>query len=687
MSTNLIRSSSNCFDELAGISFPDPYRRLEERSPSVLEWQTSQASAATAHVRSWPHFTSLRDEVVRFSTEQYWRSMIPRFVAGRWFRTRSPTVGSKAQVIVSDEPMGHGRVLFDTAEFDRRRPPSVTWLSPSPDGSVLALGVCDDGGETSRIVLLCVETGTLLPNAPEQVLMDNSVAWLPDSSGFMFCALDGAATDFSQVGYLHRREQKPTTTTMSIPWTRDRDWRWIVVSPGGRYAIAFEGIMSGLPVAIADLTADPLHWRPFVTSIEGRFAGHIVGDCYIAATDVGAPRGRVVSVRLDATAPNDPDSWQELVPESLDTIRTVTAVGKAIYISGFSNTYASVRAINYATGEDLGAVPLPGRGALGAEWWGPWQSTLPKGHPDEFIFTFSTLTCSPGLYRHRPGSLSVETLYQPEVEIPDAIIEDHWATSLDGTKIPYHLVRRADVCGASPQPTLIHAYGGFNGPLVPQFPGAAAAFVVAGGVFIHAHIRGGGEFGADWWTQGRLRNKQNGYNDLYAVAEHLITEGRATANTLAVVGESNGGLMAGVALTQRPDLWAVAIPLLPILDLIGACREPYGRMVVAMEFADIDDPEDVRRLATFSPYHLVDENLAYPAVYIQAGDTDPRCPAWHARKFAARLQAAVAGESPVYLHVWPNAGHGGVIDRALAVEQSAEWLAFVLMHLGVDTWR
>jgi prolyl oligopeptidase len=210
-----------------------------------------------------------------------------------------------------------------------------------------------------------------------------------------------------------------------------------------------------------------------------------------------------------------------------------------------------------------------------------------------------------------------------------------------------------------------------------------AAFVAAGGLFVHCHLRGGGEYGLDWWAGGRLKNKQNCYHDLYAIAEDLVSRGETRTDLLAVTGASNGGLMAGVVAVQRPDLWRVVVPRVPLMDLIGACRDPYGRNAISIDFADPDDPDDVRRLAGFSPYHLIEDGKRYPAVYVDAGDTDPRCPPWHARKFAARLQAAQAGDAPILVHIWSNVGHGAATAKHIEIEEQTEWLAFVMQQLGM----
>jgi prolyl oligopeptidase len=320
--------------------------------------------------------------------------------------------------------------------------------------------------------------------------------------------------------------------------------------------------------------------------------------------------------------------------------------------------------------------PYLGAAAAGA-------TRIPSGHPEEYYFVFSSFTQSWGVFRHRLLEDTVETVRAPEVNIPDAVVEDRWAVSADGVRVPYHTVRLAGV-DTRPLPALIYAYGAFNVPLLPEYPGGLAAFIAAGGLYVHGHIRGGAELGLDWWRSGRMKNKQNCFRDLYAIAEDLIKQGLSTPAQLAMTGRSNGGLMAGVAATQRPDLWRAIVAQVPVMDLIGILRDSYGSYAVAKEYADPTDPDEVTRLAGFSPYHMVKAGTAYPAVFIDAGATDPRCPAWHARKFAARLQAAtVARSAPILLRVRENAGHGPATAKAVQLEGTAEWLAFVMRELGM----
>ncbi len=672
-------------DDLAGISFPDPFRWLEDdHDPAVRAWQQAQSKLARSHVRAWPPFDRLRDLVARYHSPK--QLPLPRFAAGHWFRMGIPADGSHSCAMVADEPYGAGRVLFDPADEDADRPPFLSWISPSPDGRTLALGVCADGSENNTIRLIDVQTATRLPDAPAYVLPDawsGGAHWLADSSGFFFTALGGGtSTELLQEVYLHRRRPTPATEPVEVPWTISREYRMVTVSGDGRWAVAHERNVTTIPVAVAELTRAPLRWRPFVRTVTGHVAGQVVGDRLVAVTDVGASRGRLVAIPIDAESPDDPLTWDELLPESDVVLRSVHPVEGVLYLTEFVDTYSRVRVLA-PDGNVIGTVPLPGNGVVNDNLF-PFLNLAQQNHAPKYVFGFSSLTASHAILAHAPGDDHVETLRDAETRLTDVVVEDLWATSPDGTRVPYHVVRRSDIDGSEPAPTLVYAYGGFSVPLLPQFPGAMAAFVVAGGVFVHAHLRGGGEFGVDWWRAGSHENKQNTYDDLYAIAEQLISDGRARAGGIAIVGNSNGGLTAGVAVTQRPDLWGAAVPRFPRLDLIGALRTPYGRHSTFIDRAtDPIDPGQARRLAGISPYHLVRDAVRYPAVYVDAGDTDPRCLPQDARKFAARLQHATAGDAPIVVCVRDNVGHGWATDHETAIEQNTEWLAFVLRHLGV----
>jgi prolyl oligopeptidase len=664
---------------LAGLSFPDPFRPLENGlDPAVAAWQKAQAELVDAYVAGLPGVEDLRAQVARCLVDRV--GSVPRFAGGRWFRNDD-------HVVVAREPMSPGTVVFDPGDHldEHDRAPVISWLSPSLDGRLLALGLCYDGSESNTIRVVDVESCELLADRPPQLLMDNwlgGAQWLPDSSGFFYVALDGPREAFELRVFRHEIGKPVRPGPEAVPLTAGPgdEYVGVFVSRGGRWVVVSQNNRRTRPVAVLDLADTSGRWRPFITESASTVAGHAVGDELVAVTDHDAPRGRLVAIPMTSAASSDPASWRVLVPESDAVLLSVTPVGDLLYVSDLVDTYSRVRIVDL-DGAEVGRVPLPGRGAV-AEAPFSLMRLPPRGHPDEYVFAFSSLTESWGIYRHRPGEDTVETLEEPAVRI-DAVVEDLWATSADGTRVPYHRVRRRDLSATAPQPTLVYGYGGYRAALMPRFPRSMAAVVEAGGVFVHAHLRGGGELGLDWWEGGRMGNKQNSYDDLYAVAEDLIASGRTAPDRLAVTGASNGGLMAGVAVTQRPELWCAVVPRVPLLDLLGACREPYGRAAVGEELGDPEDPDDVARLAGFSPYQLVANGAAYPAVYVDAGATDPRCSPWHGRKFAARLQEASSSGRPIFLRVWENVGHGWATARDAEIDQETAWLAFVIDQLGM----
>jgi prolyl oligopeptidase len=672
----------NDIEMAAGVAFPDPYRWLEQEDEVVHQWQQEQNRISDAFVKAWPHYSVLEESVHHYFVDSV--SALPRFVAGNWFRVHQPSK-SPPHIVVSSAPYGDERAIVLFADGKATCAPLVNWISPSPDGRIVAAGVCSDGSERNQILLVDVQSGTQLPNAPLQVLMDawtGGVCWLPDSSGFYFLALEGDPHNFSQTVFLHDLGSgEQSRANIPLPDPRSSDYTLVTLSRDGRYLTAHHGLQAPRPVAIKDLHEPESTWHPFITIASGTITGFIHRRRFIAVTDVNAPRGRLVAIPLDAENPSDSEQWIELLAESELVLRSVKAIGENFYVTGFVDTYSRVLILDQS-GAVVGEPRLPGRGAIGEPIFSLMNS-IPTGHPEEFYFVFSTLTESWGVYRHRYDNNAVETVRAPQVRIENAVVEDHWAVSADGVRVPYHTVRLASVDNALPSPALIYAYGAFNLALLPEYPAATAAFIAAGGIYVHGHIRGGGEFGLDWWRSGRMKQKQNCYRDLYAIAEDLISKGLTTSGQLAMTGRSNGGLMAGVAATQRPDLWRVLVARVPVTDLIGILRDPYGRFVLGGEYGDPNDADEIRRIAGFSPYHLVKGGIEYPAMFIEAGAMDPRCPPWHARKLAARLQAANHSAFPILLRIHDNAGHGLATPKAIQLSGYTQWLAFLMQELGM----
>src|SRR5581483_1317644 len=290
-------------------------------------------------------------------------------------------------------------------------------------------------------------------------------------------------------------------------------------------------------------------------------------------------------------------------------------------------------------------------------------------------------TQSPALYRASVRTLTCEALTTPAVKF-DAQIHDFDAKSADGARVPYNVIARPDADLSKPRPTIIYGYGGFNVALLPGWPGTQfAAWIQAGGVLVYAHLRGGGELGPQMWHQGKLKLKQNSFNDVYAVAEDLVARGITTSSQLGVHGGSNGGVMAAAVAVQRPDLFRATHPNVPITDVLARVRDPIT-MQATLDYGDPQDAEMSQVIARWSPYQNVKDGIAYPAMLLDSGRNDPRCPPWHVRKMAARLAPANAGPNPILMRVREGAGHGSVgIDAQRAA--GADFLTFFADQLGL----
>lgn len=659
---------------LAGSAFPDPFKWLEGRDADTSSWEAAQNAFTSAALDALPDGAASAALASRFDVS---RPNLPRFASGLWFWMGIHPESERPLVMVGPKLLGEAKVLYETDAL-RTEVPYISWISPSPDARILALGLCEDGSENNRIVLVDVATGNVRPDPPAIKLMDNwtgGAQWLPDSRSFFFSGVEGPQIGMQQDVYLHDLACGETTK-VAIPWIEGRHYRAVFTSPGCQWAVAVQGVTNPIPVAVLNLCEKAVGWRPFIREAVGAIAGQIVGDDYVAVTTVGADRGRVVSIPLRSDG--DASYWRELVPESARILRTLIVCGDRMLVTGFNDTYSRISMFGL-DGSVLGEVPLPAKGAVGEGF--PLQNLAQPTAPDSVLFLFSTLTESWSLLEYRLQGERLNMLIPPAITLADAEVIDCWATSRDGTKIPYHVVRRTGF-HEGPRPALVFAYGGYNYPLVPEFPGAMAAVVEAGGLFIHAHLRGGSEFGLNWWLNGRARNKQNCYDDLYAVVDELIRKGWATSGRIALTGSSNGGLMAGVAATQRPDLWAVVVPKVPDLDLVADATDGY--LKPDNEYGDPEDADDLERIGRTSPYHALREGVDYPAMLVIAGETDPRCPPWHGSKFIARLQQVNPSGRPALLRIHQNEGHGGATSGKARSTANGEWISFVFDRIGLS---
>lgn len=653
---------------------------LEDETTESLAWQAEQDTAAQDYLRALPAYEHFRRQLSEGIVGAQAYPM--KRAGGRWFQEfRLAARSDQPAIVVRDVPTAEPRVLVDPDQLssDRGAPVSLFWYAPSPNGEVLAFALMVAGDEKSEVLLLDVASGGLLADeVPYAPIFE--VSWLADSSGF-YCGdqkeVDGELQttvwryQLGQASPDHH-EDAPTGLLFPAP----------VVSADGRYV----GIRTGnTSPRMEYLRTGDGPWLPFLRDVAGASLGEFHGNDYFAIVDGGHPRGRLVRIPIATAA--DPGTWTELVPESDEVLRWVKVVGAHIVLGYLHNAACGLRVLDL-DGSVITEVKVPGIGAIDVYAAGATQLLFPMffAGEGELSFIFSTPTSSFALYRYVVATDELEEISPADRVEEGLVVRQIIATSADGTQVPATVVHPADLDLSVSHPTLLHGYGGYSVGMLPAYRGTYTEFVKAGGVFVLAHLRGGSELGADWWLAGRRDRKQNTFNDLYAVAERLIEDGLTTPAQLAVEGGSNGGTMAGAAVVQRPDLWAVVVSHVPQLDLLMFHRDPVGYAIASVEYGDPQVPEEAEWLRTLSPRHGITAWTAYPAVLVSAGATDPRCPPWHSRVFAAELREATTSEAPILLRVHTDQGHGPS-DRSRAIEQNAEWLAFVADRTGLRVTR
>ena len=657
--------------------YEDPFRWLEEGTDnSVITWQSAQDQLARAHLTGLSRYEEfLRRLQSKGASED---AIVPLFAGDRYIRRFVPENQDLEVVELSDTPIGPGRRVVDLNALRVDEPLQMAGYALSNSGSMAIVAYTAGGREKPVVQLVEVETGKVLSQGlPSERL--GTFTWLPDDSGFFYMSMDPA--DIRACRTLFRvMVDRPTRATLE-PVEPSHFYVRPMVAADRRHVLLFVDHLAPRPEFILD-TRESGCWQPFLKDMEGIFRGDIVGDRFFAITDDGASGGRLVAIPL--ATPTQRQTWQEVIPPSTAVLANLLAVGGLAVVLEFVDSYSRLR-VFHQSGRLEGEIELPGRGLVNRT--GSFFSffnvtnTLMRGRGDQIDFLFATPTSSPSYCTANARTRELTQVTAPEWTL-DARVLDCNALSKDGANVAYHVLAHRDVDLSRPQPTVIIGYGGYNVAVLPGWFGNRwAAWIEAGGVLVLGHLRGGGEFGSDWWKQGRLEYKQNTFNDLYAVAEDLIARGITTQQQLGVTGGSNGGVMAAVAAVQRPDLFRASSPEAPITDLLGRVRDPFT-MAATLDYGDPSDPAMARILERWSPYQNVEDGVAYPAMLIDCGANDPRCPPWHGRKLAARMQQANRGALPILLRVRADAGHG-TVSKEEQTRQSAEVLAFFAEYLGL----
>jgi prolyl oligopeptidase len=522
-----------------------------------------------------------------------------------------------------------------------------------------------------------VSTGELLPDAIPNT-RSASVAWDRDTSGFYYTRFPapGEVPDdelfFHRSVFHHTLGDDPADDPLIYEDPDMHAWPGVSLSTNGRFLIiyVFRGYTQN-DLYVRDLDADG-GFVPIAEGLDARFSGFAIDDDFYLMTTLDAPNWKICRVDLEHPGSED---WVELVPESEHAMVWHTTAGDYLAVHYLVDARSVVK-IFTRDGEYLRDVPLPHVASL-YDWTSDYRSP-------ELLLGFSSYLTPPTVYRYdipTAGLSTFETVDAP-IDTKPYVEEQVWCESKDGTRIPMFLVHKRGITLDGSNPTLLTGYGGFNSPVTPGFARNRFLWMEHGGVYAEACLRGGGEYGDAWHRAGMLENKQNSFDDFIAAAEWLIDKGYTSPDRLAVWGGSNGGLLIGAFITQRPDLARAAICEVPLLDMIRF-HLFYGATLWTPEYGNPDDPEQFEWLFAYSPYHHVESGVRYPAVLITTAESDTRVHPSHAMKMTARLQSATSGKGPILLRFERAAGHGAGTPMSMTLDQYTDYYSFLFGQLGI----
>ena len=667
-------------ETLHGRKVPDPYRWLEDaKSPDVQEWMTSQHAFARAHLDQLPGRSGL---VSRLRALLYYDSVSPPLHRGtRYFYTRRHADREKPIVYWKEGEQGEERVLLDPNRLSADGSVALGVWVPSWDGRRLAYALRPNNADEATLYVMEVETGKVSPTDVIEGARYATPRWNPEGDGFYYIWLptDRTIPVDRRPGYSEARFHRLGTDPKSDPVLRERTnnpqtFQGISASRDGRFL--FSTIAHGWNATdyfFRDLKRGDQEWRPLVVGVPALFDVTAWKEHFYVLTNDGAPRYRVFRVN-----PGKPDrsNWKEIIPEAKDAVLDgMSVVGNHLVLSVLRNATSLVE-VHSLDGKLLRTVETPGLGSAGAMVGNPDE--------DEAYFSFASFTQPPQVYKTsvRRGQTSLWSAVKVPVDPSRFTVSQVWYPSADGTRISMFLVHRKDLKRDGSTPFVLGGYGGFNVSMTPGFSGSLYPWLEAGGGYALPNLRGGGEYGEEWHKAGMLHKKQNVFDDFIAAAEYLVKEGYTKPERLGIRGGSNGGLLVGAAMTQRPELFRAVICAVPLLDMVRYHLFGSGRTWIP-EYGSAEDPAQFQTLFTYSPYHRVRPGTRYPALLMQSADSDDRVDPMHARKMVARVQAATSPDRPVLLDIEKNAGHGGGGLVRQAIEQAADSYAFLMRELGL----
>jgi prolyl oligopeptidase len=665
-----------------GVPVADAFRPLEDPdAPSTRAWVEAQNKLTFGFLESIRERAAIRRRLTELW--DYEKYEVPSHEGGRYFYNYNTGLQNQSVLYTTDSLDSKGRVLFDPNTLSADGTVALAGTAVSKDGKLLAYGIAAAGSDWNQWKVRDVGTGKDLPDEVNWIKFSRA-EWSPDSAGFFYGRYpepkpgdDLKGANYYQKVYYHRLGTKQTDDQLVWEDPEHKEWRADpLVTDDGKYLILTIGKGTDDKYRIL---YRPLE-RPDLKPI------HLVGDfdadyTFIDndgpvlwfRTDDNAPRGRVIAI--DTRKPQ-PENWVELIPQTTETLVYVDVVANHFLATYLRDAYSIVR-VHDESGRHVRDVALPGFGTI-AGFEG-------KRHEQETFYSFTSFNTPATIYRYDVPSARSTLWRQPALRFDprNYVTLQVFYTSKDGTKIPMFLSRKNAPKRDIVRPTLLYGYGGFKISLTPSFSPAVLAWMEMGGLYAQPNLRGGGEYGEAWHQAGTKLKKQNVFDDFIGAAEWLIANEYTSRSKLAISGGSNGGLLVGACLTQRPDLFGAALPAVGVMDMLRFHKFTIGWAWVD-DYGSSDDAEQFRAIYAYSPLHNIKPGSSYPPTLITTADHDDRVVPAHSFKFAAALQAAQSSDKPVLIRIETRAGHGAGKPTTKLVEEAADKWAFLVKVLEMN---